>query len=119
MLERFAIRPDSGGAGEHKGGDGVERHIRFLKPMAATIISGHRDVPTFSLAGAEAGKTGFNFVKRWQTPGLDEEGHPIPPSMPRLEFLTGCADIQMNSGDVFCIHTPGGGGYGLKGDSEA
>jgi N-methylhydantoinase B/oxoprolinase/acetone carboxylase alpha subunit len=30
----------------------------------------------------------------------------------KLEFLQGCADIQMNRGDVFCIHTPGGGGYG-------
>ena len=119
MLERFAIRPGSGGAGEYKGGDGVERHIRFLKPMAATIISGHRDIPTFALAGGEPGQTGFNFVKRWQTSGLDDEGNPMPQAMPRLEFLTGCADIQMNSGDVFCIHTPGGGGYGLKGDSEA
>ncbi|OUS41453.1 5-oxoprolinase, partial [Oleispira antarctica] len=42
MLEHFAIRPISGGAGEHKGGNGIERHIRFLKPMSATIISGHR-----------------------------------------------------------------------------
>jgi len=32
--------------------------------------------------------------------------------VPKLEFLRGCTDIQMNKGDVFCIHTPGGGGYG-------
>lgn len=114
MLERFAIRPDSGGAGEHRGGDGVERHIRFLKPMAATIISGHRDVPTFSLAGGDPGKTGFNFVKRWHIP----TGREHEQIQPKLEFLSGCTDIRMNSGDVFCIHTPGGGGYGLKGQGQ-
>jgi len=105
MLEHFAIRPISGGAGEHKGGNGIERHIRFLKPMSATIISGHRQVPTFGMAGGYAGKVGMNFVQRFV---LDSTGVPVP----KLEFLQGCTDIQMNTGDVFCIHTPGGGGYG-------
>ena len=109
MLEHFAIRPCSGGAGENKGGDGIERHIRFLKPMSATIISGHRQVPTFGMAGGEAGKVGMNFVQRFV---LDEQGMPVP----RLEFLKGCTDIKMNKGDVFCIHTPGGGGYGIDND---
>jgi len=105
MLEHFAIRPISGGAGEHKGGNGIERHIRFLKSMSATIISGHRQVPTFGMAGGNAGKVGMNFVQRFV---LDQQGMPVP----KLEFLQGCTDIQMNRGDVFCIHTPGGGGYG-------
>jgi len=105
MLEHFAIRPCSGGVGEHKGGDGIERHIRFLKPMSATIISGHRQVPTFGMAGGGEGKIGMNFVQRFI---LDQQGMPVP----KLEFLQGCTDIQMNNGDVFCIHTPGGGGYG-------
>ena len=105
MLEHFALRPCSGGLGEHNGGDGIERHIRFLKPMNATIISGHRQVPTFGMAGGESGKVGMNFVQRFV---LDKQGMPVP----KLEFLKGCTDIQMNRGDVFCIHTPGGGGYG-------
>ncbi len=105
MLEHFAIRPVSGGAGEHQGGNGIERHIRFLKPMSATIISGHRQVPTFGMAGGEAGKVGMNFVQRFV---FDGQGMPVP----KLEFLQGCTDIKMNKGDVFCIHTPGGGGYG-------
>ena len=109
MLEHFAIRPRSGGIGEHKGGDGIERHIRFLKPMSATIISGHRQVPTFGMAGGESGKVGMNFVQRFV---LDSTGAPVP----KLEFLKGCTDIQMNRGDVFCIHTPGGGGYGEHSD---
>ena len=105
MLEHFSLRPASGGVGQFNGGDGIERHIRFLKPMSATIISGHRQVPTFGMAGGDAGKVGMNFVQRFS---FDSAGNPVP----RLEFLQGCTDIQMNRGDVFCIHTPGGGGYG-------
>jgi 5-oxoprolinase (ATP-hydrolysing) len=111
MLEHFAIRPSSGGMGEHKGGDGIERHIRFLQPMLATIISGHRQVPTFGMAGGKAGKVGMNFVQRLV---LDNQGMPVP----KLEFLKGCADIQMNIGDVFCIHSPGGGGYGASANTQ-
>lgn len=99
MLEMFHIRAMSGGDGEFDGGHGVERHIRFLKNMRANIISGHRDVPTFGLDGGGPGQVGFNFVKRHQG---------------RLERLGGCADVELEAGDVFCIHTPGGGGYGCS-----
>ena len=112
MLEHFALRPASGGLGKFNGGDGIERHIRFLKPMSATIISGHRQVPTFGMAGGGAGKVGMNFVQRFT---FDSAGNPVP----RLEFLQGCTDIQMNRGDVFCIHSPGGGGYGDHLGAEA
>jgi 5-oxoprolinase (ATP-hydrolysing) len=111
MLEHFAIRPCSGGSGEYKGGDGIERHIRFLKPMSATIISGHRQVPTFGMAGGGFGKVGMNFIQRFVP---DPQGIAIlEKNQFKLEFLKGCTDIQMNKGDVFCIHTPGGGGYGV------
>ena len=111
MLEHFALRPVSGGVGQFNGGDGIERHIRFLKPMSATIISGHRQVPTFGMAGGDAGKVGMNFVQRFS---FDSAGNPLP----KLEFLQGCTDIQMSKGDVFCIHTPGGGGYGIESDKS-
>lgn len=104
MLEHFSIRDRSGGDGYHQGGEGIERHIRFLEPMNATIISGHRSIPTFGMLGGESGKLGINFVKRFS---FDSTGAPIP----RLEFLPGCTDTLLKEGDVFCIHTPGGGGY--------
>ncbi|WP_430460042.1 hydantoinase B/oxoprolinase family protein [Thalassolituus sp. LLYu03] len=97
VLDHFHIRPLSGGAGQHPGGNGVERHIRFLKPMRANIISGHRQVPVAGLHGGGDGKVGVNFVLRHQG---------------RFQRLGGCADVTMEAGDVFCIHTPGGGGYG-------
>src|SRR3546814_16864363 len=41
-LEEFRIRHGSGGAGKHRGGDGVVRRMRFLAPLTATILSLHR-----------------------------------------------------------------------------
>jgi 5-oxoprolinase (ATP-hydrolysing) len=101
LLERFHIRQGSGGAGRHRGGDGVERHIRFLQPMTANMISGHRLLPTFGLQGGSSGQTGANFVLR-------NDG-----KEPRLQWLGSCASVEMAAGDVFCIHTPGGGGFGV------
>lgn len=97
VLDHFHIRAQSGGAGKYCGGDGAERHIRFLTAMRANMISGHRQVAPAGLAGGGAGRTGCNFVLRHNG---------------RLELLGSCADIAMEAGDTFCIHTPGGGGFG-------
>ena len=97
LLERFAIRRGSGGAGAHRGGDGVERHVRFRAPMTASILSNRRRVPPAGLAGGEAAKTGVNRVVR-------ADG--------REERLGATASTQMGPGDLFIVETPGGGGYG-------
>jgi 5-oxoprolinase (ATP-hydrolysing) len=97
LVREFAIRRGSGGRGRHRGGDGVVRRIRFLEPMTAAILSGHRRIPPYGLAGGEAGKPGRNAVER--TDGSVEE-------------LAGTDRTEMNRGDVFVIETPGGGGYG-------
>ncbi|QQD23486.1 5-oxoprolinase [Venatoribacter cucullus] len=97
VLEKFHIRRGSGGTGQFSGGNGVERHIRFLEPMRANIISGRRSVAPHGLAGGQAGLAGINAVLRHTG---------------TLERLSGCADVAMQAGDVFCINTPGGGGFG-------
>lgn len=97
LLESFAIRRGSGGAGAFCGGAGVIRRIRFRAPMTAAILSNRRIVPPFGLAGGRAGATGGNRVER--TDG-------------RVETLGGTAVAEMQPGDVFVIETPGGGGYG-------
>ncbi len=97
LLERFAIRRGSGGAGAHRGGDGVVRSIRFLEAMSAAILSSHRRLPPFGLAGGQAATCGRNWVQRRN--GAVEE-------------LEGLAEVKMEAGDVFVIETPGGGGYG-------
>jgi 5-oxoprolinase (ATP-hydrolysing) len=97
LLESFAIRRGSGGAGRFRGGDGTIRRIRFTRPMTAAILSGHRVVAPFGLAGGGAGAIGRNSVER-------ADG--------TVESLAGTARVEMAAGDVFVIETPGGGGFG-------
>ncbi len=100
-LEDFRIREGSGGAGTHRGGDGAVRRVRFLRDMTATILSGHRRVAPYGMAGGEPGATGRNYVER-TVGGVDELG--------------GADRTEMKTGDVFVIETPGGGGYGPPGE---
>jgi 5-oxoprolinase (ATP-hydrolysing) len=100
-LEAFCIRAGSGGAGHWRGGDGVIRRLRFLEPMSAAILSGHRRIPPYGLAGGKPGQVGRNAVER-------VDG--------RIEELPGTAQVAMQAGDVFVIETPGGGGWGTPGD---
>ncbi|MDD1464301.1 hydantoinase B/oxoprolinase family protein, partial [Dolichospermum sp. ST_sed5] len=97
QVESFSLRPQSGGKGKHSGGNGVIRRIKFLEPMTANILSGHRRVPPFGLHGAEAGQVGRNWVQR-------ENG--------TEEILSSTATVEMQPGDIFVIETPGGGGFG-------
>jgi 5-oxoprolinase (ATP-hydrolysing) len=96
-LEDFHIRTGSGGRGRHNGGDGTYRRVRFLEPMTASILSGHRRVPPYGLKGGEPGACGSNTVER--TDGT-------------RETLESRDSTEMDTGDVFIIETPGGGGYG-------
>jgi 5-oxoprolinase (ATP-hydrolysing) len=101
-LEEFSIRHGSGGAGRHRGGNGVTRRIRFLRPMKLAILSSHRLHPPFGLAGGAPGALGRNTLVR-------ADG--------RCEDLSGCAASNALEGDVLVVETPGGGGFGQDGKS--
>ena len=96
-LESYAIRQGSGGTGQWKGGNGGVRRVRFLEPMTASILSNARLRGAFGLAGGGAGAVGINRVVR-------ADG--------RVEQLAHIGQVDMLPGDIFEIHTPGGGGYG-------
>jgi 5-oxoprolinase (ATP-hydrolysing) len=100
LLESFAIRRGTGGAGRWRGGDGGVRRIRFLEPMTAGIVSGHRRVPPYGMAGGDPGACGRTYVER--TDGTRTE-------------LAGADSADVGVGDVLVIETPGGGGYGPAG----
>ncbi|NMM76264.1 hydantoinase B/oxoprolinase family protein [Acidovorax sp. SRB_24] len=93
----YAIRTGSGGAGRWRGGDGGVRRVQFLEPMTASILSNGRIHPAFGMAGGQNGAPGINRVVR-------ADG--------RTEPLAHIGQAQMEAGDVFEIHTPGGGGFG-------
>jgi len=97
LLERFAIRRGSGGQGRQRGGDGVERHIRFREPMRANILSNRREVAPRGIEGGGDAAPGVNQVVR-------ADGS--------IETLSATASAEMRPGDMFIIETPGGGGYG-------
>jgi 5-oxoprolinase (ATP-hydrolysing) len=97
VLEDFHIRTGSGGRGQWNAGDGVRRTIRFLEQMECTILSGHRRIRPFGLAGGEAGQIGENWVRR-------KDG--------RMERLKGADATVIDAGEAVIIQTPTAGGYG-------
>ena len=97
FVESFAIRRGSGGNGRWRGGDGAVRRLCFRDTVDVSVLSGHRRVPPFGLAGGGPGRTGANSVER-------ADG--------RRETLAGTATTRLEPGDCLVIETPGGGGYG-------
>lgn len=96
-VDEFSIRQGSGGAGAFQGGNGIVRKLRFLEPMTATVLSSHRETAPHGAAGGGQGQTGENSVER-------ADGS--------VESLKGNDVAQMNTGDVFVLKSPGGGGFG-------
>jgi 5-oxoprolinase (ATP-hydrolysing) len=97
VLEDFHIRKGSGGRGRWNAGDGVIRTIRFLEKMECTILSGHRRIRPFGLAGGEDGQLGRNSVRR-------NDGS--------IEILQGADATVIDAGEAVVIQTPTAGGYG-------
>ena len=98
-LETFAIRRGSGGAGQHRGGDGSIRRIRFLEPMTVVVVASRRTVTPFGLDGGTAGAPGRQWVEH-------KDGS--------RTAMTGTDLAELLPGDAFVIETPGGGGYGWE-----
>ncbi len=97
LLEEFSIRAGSGGAGEHRGGDGVLRRIRFREAMTAAILSTRRETAPFGLAGGGDAAPGTNLLIR-----ADGE----------MVTLRGSDEISVEPDDQVIVATPGGGGFG-------
>ena len=99
VLEEFAIRRGSGGKGRHKAGDGTRRTIRFRETMDLALLTSHRRVAPFGLAGGNPGELGRNLVRR-------RDG--------RIEELPACAQTIRDAGEAITIITPTGGGFGKQ-----
>ena len=94
-VERYELRDGSGGDGEHRGGDGVERAVRVLEPATLNLLTDRRRHAPEGASGGEPGACGENL--------LNDE--PLPPKAAR----------ELAEGDVVTVRTPGGGGYGKAG----
>ncbi len=96
-VDGFAVREGSGGTGRRHGGRGVIRRIRFLEPMTIALLTGHRRVAPYGMAGGGTGALGENHVER-------ADG-----SVTRLK---GVDSADVGPDDVLVMKTPGGGGFG-------
>ncbi|MXW58414.1 MAG: 5-oxoprolinase [Acidimicrobiia bacterium] len=97
VVEDFAIRRGSGGAGQHRGGDGVVRRTRFEESMSLNVLSSRREIAPYGIKGGWPGEVGVNRVLRADG---TVENHP------------GVFRTEVQPGDRLEIATPGGGGYG-------
>ncbi|MCB9726556.1 MAG: hydantoinase B/oxoprolinase family protein [Spirochaetaceae bacterium] len=97
-LLEFGLRPGSGGEGARRGGDGLVRRYRFLRPVRVSLLTERRTRSPFGLAGGGAGARGRNRILR--------QGRTAP------EEVGSRATIELDAGDELWIETPGGGGHG-------
>jgi len=99
-VKQYSIRRDSGGKGRYRGGDGIRRDIEVLHNATVTVLTDRRKYPPYGLAGGEPGQTGQNLIIR-----DDKE-----------EELASKVSLNVKTGDIISIQTPGGGGYGRQED---
>jgi N-methylhydantoinase B len=97
LVRELSVRRGSGGAGAHRGGDGIVRELEATEPMRYTLIGERRRHSPHGRDGGEPGAPGRDLVNGEQVPAKTEG---------RLE-----------KGDRLRIETPGGGGYGPERNS--
>jgi 5-oxoprolinase (ATP-hydrolysing) len=102
-LDRFALRPGSGGEGRWRGGDGAVREITFLEPMSLSLLSQHRVERPYGVEGGEPGQTGRQRLVR---------------ATGEVEELASIDGRDVGPGDRLILETPGGGGWGRKDDAQ-
>ena len=98
-LHRFAIRRGSGGAGPHRGGDGIIREFEFLKPLVVSLITGRAHEATVRGGG---GRTGHAAAKTSGSPAASGR------------ITADRYDWSVEPGDRLIVRTPGGGGWGTS-----
>jgi N-methylhydantoinase B len=95
-VRRYAYRKNSGGNGQHRGGDGLIREIELLGPAQVTLLTERRVFQPYGLGGGGPGAKGRNVIIE---NGIERE-------------LPGKCNIHVSAGTVLRIQTPGGGGWG-------
>ncbi|MFM7621888.1 MAG: hydantoinase B/oxoprolinase family protein, partial [Alphaproteobacteria bacterium] len=106
LEQRFPVRvwelsvaDNTGGAGAHRGGDGILRDLEFLEPMDVSLITNNRKQSPQGLNGGKNGKSGINAHRTGGKLGA---------------MLSGSCRVSVQAGDHISIQTPGGGGWDTK-----
>lgn len=91
-VRRYALRAGSGGDGQHRGGQGIEREYEFLAPAQVTLLTERRQRAPWGLHAGQPGRIGQNLLN----------GDPLPAK----------CSLSVKTGDSITVATPGGGGWG-------
>ncbi|KAG7488428.1 hypothetical protein MATL_G00033850 [Megalops atlanticus] len=103
VLEQFSLRPGSGGEGRYRGGDGVVRKLLFRDKVVLSVLTERRSTRPYGLHGGEPGAPGLNLLQRVDS---------------RVLSLGSKTTVNLEAGDMFCLYTPGGGGYGKEEEDQ-
>ena len=96
-VRRYSLRPESGGDGKFRGGDGIVREIEVLTDCEVTLLADRRSRGPWGLAGGKDGAPGKAFITR-------KDGG--------VEGMPGKFSARLRKGERVKIETPGGGGWG-------
>lgn len=104
LIERYALRRDSGGAGRYRGGLGLERVYRVLDNGVLNGLIDRTRCPPWGLAGGRPGQTGSLSIVR---------------ANGRRQSVRKVTGLQLKKNDRVVFLTGGGGGFGAPGEREA
>jgi len=96
-VRRYSLRPESGGKGEFRGGDGIVRELEVLTDCEVTLLADRRSRGPWGLGGGEEGAPGKACITR-------HDGS--------IEQMPGKFSTRLRKGERIRIETPGGGGWG-------
>jgi N-methylhydantoinase B len=96
-VRQYSLRPASGGAGKHRGGDGIVREIEVLTDCEVTLLSERRMLAPWGLNGGNDGSLGKTSVIR---------------NGGSVETMPGKFSTRLRKGERIRIESPGGGGWG-------
>jgi N-methylhydantoinase B len=96
-VRRYSLRPNSGGRGRFRGGDGIVRELEVLTDCEVTLLADRRSRGPWGLSGGTDGSPGKAYVRRH-----DGSVQPMPG-----KFTT-----RLRKGERITIESPGGGGLG-------
>ena len=108
MFTQWALRPDSGGPGRHRGGLGAIYEIELLEEQADVFLFGERGrhAPPGVLGGKSGALNRFRLLRR-------DGSQDTPPMASKW------VGVQLAKGERVRLETPGGGGYGPVADRDA
>jgi N-methylhydantoinase B len=98
-VRQYSYRKNSGGSGQHSGGDGIIREIELLGDAQVTMLADRRIFAPYGLNGGGDGAKGRTLLDNEEIPGK--------------------CNVEAKAGTLLRIETPGGGGWGRLGDTPS